>query len=249
MQTTANLTIYLQALGAHFLGAHAYNNSQISVQFQYSGGTIDIPYIANPNFTDDGNTTPHFVSGASSFMPVITVPQAPPASNDATINFLTADYTTIAGRGILVLPDTLEYATITVSIPTTAMDAAKILTQQVLLSPGIPNYQITVIVQGLYLEPVVLPGNVAVFVKMMCGCPVTMGPPASLWPANDFTVYANVTDENGVVTAYPMSYANPQATNSLFTALLSATQNAPAKIIYTALQKSTGNYGVVVQHC
>ena len=80
MPQKANITVFLQALGAHYLGAHACDVANIHINLKYSGGDVNIPYPVMPNFTDDGNTSLHFVSGASSFMPIISIPQPPPAA-------------------------------------------------------------------------------------------------------------------------------------------------------------------------
>lgn len=246
MPQSANITIYLQALGAHYLGAHACNVADISISLKYSGGAISIPYPVTANFTDDGNTSPQFVSGASSFMPIITVPQAPPGPTTAMVNFLSPDFTTVCGKASIVLPAAIEFAELTVSIPT-SLNMPMLLKQHVLLNPAQPDYLVTVVVPGLYLTPYEMQGNVAVLVKMMCGCPVTLGPPASLWPANDFIVYANVLDTAGNVTAHSLTYEAGQTGNSLFTAPLLPNQEPVKSVTFTAVQKSTGNCGAVVQ--
>ncbi len=241
MPTTANFSVYLQALGAHYLGAHALHVNDISIVLSYSGGTVNIPYPVTPNFSSDGNTSPYFVTGASSFMPIITASTTP-----ASVNFLSPDFTTVCGSISFDLPAQLELAALTVSIPTSINQPMK-LQQQVLLNPDQPDYKITVVVPGLFLTPVVMEGNVAVYVKMMCGCPVTEGPPASLWPASDFIVYANVLDTAGNITPYSLTYLAGQPTNSLFTAPLLPAQATIKSISFTAIQRSTGNYGAAVQ--
>jgi hypothetical protein len=246
MPQQANMNVYLQALGAHFLGAHAYDVANICIKLKYSGGELKIPYPVTTNFTDDGNPSQHFVSGASSFMPIITIPQAPPATQINTVNFLSPDFTTICGIALFELPAAIEFAELSVSVPTT-LNKPILLTQSVLLNPSQPAYKITVVVPGLYLTPYEMQDNVAVLVKMMCGCPVTMGPPASLWPANDFTVYANVLDSSGVITPYLLTYETSQSGNSLFSAPLLPNQKPVKSTTFTAFQKSTGNYGAAVQ--
>ena len=98
MVTTANITVYLQAVGGHFLGAHAYDPANILLNLSYSGGSTAIPYAVIPNFTDDGNVSPEFTNGASSFMPIITIPQAAPVAAVTLVNFLSVDFTTATGR-------------------------------------------------------------------------------------------------------------------------------------------------------
>jgi len=245
MALTANITIYLQAVGGHFLGANAHDPAGISISLKYSGGKIKIPYTVTPYFTDDGNVSPNFTEGASSFLPIITVPQPMPAAQVATVNFLSADFTTIAGRTNIRLPIAPEFAELSVSVPTTS-GKPFLLSQSVLLNSEQPEYKIVLPVPGLYLSASNIPKTASVFVKMMCGCPVTAGPPASLWPANDFLVYANVLDSSGGNTEYLLTYNTTQTGNSLFSTPFSPKQKKVKSITYTAIQKSTGNYGVLV---
>jgi hypothetical protein len=245
MSQTANLTIYLQAVGGHFLGANAYNPPDILINFKFSGGKIKIPYVVTANFTDDGNVSPNFTNGASSFLPIITIPQPMPAVQVAAINFLSPDFTTVAGKTAIKLPAAIELAELWVSIPSTA-GKPFLLSQSVLLNPAQPDYKITVPVAGLYLSASAIPKTVSVFVKMMCGCPVTQGPPVSLWPSNDFTVFADVLDTSGANTRYLLTYDITQSTNSLFSAALLLNQKPVKSVAFTAFQKSTGNYGALV---
>lgn len=245
MLQTANIIIYLQAVGGHFLGANAYEPTGITINLSYPGGKINIPYPVTTFFTDDGNVSPNFTGGASSFLPIITVPQPIPALQVPAVNFLSADFTTIAGKADIVLPADIEFADLSVSIPTT-LGKPIMISQQILLNPLQPSYKIIIPVAGLYLSASEIPGSVSVFVKMMCGCPVTAGPPASLWPSNDFTVYAHVLDTTGNTTAYLLAYDTAQAGNSLFTAPLLPNQQPVKSVTYTAIQKSTGNYGALV---
>lgn len=244
MAPTANITIYLQAVGGHFLGVNAYNPAGILISLKYSGGKIKIPYTVTPHFTDDGNVSPDFTTGASSFLPIITIPPPAPAPQVATVNFLSADFTTIAGRANIQLPTTVEFAELSVSVPTTSGQPL-LISQSVILNPAQPDYKLIIPVPGLYLSAGNMPKALSVFVKMMCGCPVTAGSPASLWPAGDFVVYANVLDTSGGNTPYQLAYDTSQTGNSLFTAALLPGQKKIKSINYTALQKSTGNYGVL----
>lgn len=246
MSQTASISVYLQALGGHFLGANAYDPVNITISLKYSGGQISIPYMITTCFTDDGNVSPNFTTGASSFMPIISIPQPLPAVQISTVNFLSPDFTTIAGKANIALPTDIELADLEISVPTT-LGKPTLFKQQVLLNPGQPDYKIIVVVPGLYLSASSIKGSVSVFVKMMCGCPVTPGPPASLWPSNDFTVYANVLDTSGNTTPYPLTYDTTQTGNSLFSALLLPDQKPVKSVTFTAVQKSTGNYGVLVQ--
>ena len=247
MAHTANLTIFLQALGGHFLGANAYDAGNIELLFRNSCGEINIPYPVATNFTDDGNVSPNFTDGASSFMPIITVPQPMPAPQIATVNYLSPDFTTISGKIKINLADDIEFADLMVSIPTT-LGKPMLLKQQVLLNPDQPDYKIIVVVPGLYLSVSEISGSLALSVKMMCGCPITTGPPASLWPANDFIVFANVMDISGVITPYLLAYNDSSpSVKSLFSVKLSANQKPIKSIRFTAFQKSTGNYGALNQ--
>lgn len=245
MPQTANITIYLQAVGGHFLGANAFDPAGINISLKYSGGKIKIPYTVTPNFTDDGNVSPAFTNGASSFLPIITIAQPMPAPQIASVNFLSPDFSTIAGKASIKLPSVVEFAELSVSIPTTSGKPIQ-LNQSVILNPAQPEYKITLPVPGLYLSASHIPKTVSVFVKMMCGCPVTPGPPDSLWPANDFTVYATVLDTSGVNTEYLLAYDTKQSGNSLFSAPLLPKQKKVKSVTYTAIQKSTANYGVLV---
>jgi hypothetical protein len=245
MSQTANITIYLQAVGGHFLGAHAYDPANISLNFSYTGGSTPVPYTVTPNFTDDGNVSQEFTNGASTFMPIITIPQPAPSAPVTLVNFLSGDFTTVAGRLSFNLPSTPEFAELSVSIPTT-LDKPFLIKQSVILNPAQTSYQVIIAVPGLYLSLGDATGSLAINVKMMCGCPVTAGPPASLWPANDFTVYANVLDVTGITTPYLLTYSENQTGNSLFSAALLPNQAKIASVNFTAFQKSTGNYGAFV---
>jgi hypothetical protein len=243
MSQTANITIYLQAVGGHFLGAHAYDPANINVKLIYSGGEIDIPYPVTTNFTDDGNASPDFINGASTFMPIITIPQN--GAQAAAINFLSPDFTTVAARASIKLPNAIEFAEIRVHVPTT-LGKPYVLSQSLILNPAQPGYQVIIPVAGLFLSVADATGSIAVYVKMMCGCPVTEGPPLSLWPADDFTVYADVLDVEGNTTQYLLSYLPTKTGNSLFSAALQANQAKISSVTFTAFQKSTGNYGALV---
>jgi hypothetical protein len=248
MTHTAKITVFLQAIGGHFLGANAFEPNNITVNFRYSGGEINMPYLVTQHFTDDGNVSPNFTNGASSFMPIITIPQPSAPIQTSMVNFLSGDFTTISAQANIDLPNDIEMATLSVSVPTTT-GKPFLINQTVILNPAQPDYKIILPVAGLYLSASALPNSISVFVKMMCGCPVTLGPPASLWAANDFTVYANVLDTSGETTPYLLTYDVTQQSNSLFSAALSATQLPIKSVSFSAFQKSTGNYGVLVVDC
>lgn len=104
----AHIKVYLQALGAHFLGANAYNVKNIVINLVYSKGTVKLPYNVTNHFTDDGNPSITFTSGASSFMPIITVPKL--FIEQPSVCFLSHDFTTVCGRAEIELPPNVELA-------------------------------------------------------------------------------------------------------------------------------------------
>ncbi|HMU03147.1 MAG TPA: hypothetical protein PJ990_05970, partial [Saprospiraceae bacterium] len=140
-----------------------------------------------------------------------------------------------------------EIAQLHISVPTPASKEPLLFQQAILLNPDQPAYSVTVAIPGLYLSVGTINNtSCSVYVKMMCGCPVTMGPPASLWPADDFTVYANVTDNTGITTSYLLTYDPSQPTNSLFIVDFDSPLSSDIKTVtFSAIQKSTGNYGLV----
>jgi len=246
MAQNANITVYLQALGAHYLGAHAYLCNDISISLVYSGGKVQLPYLITPNFTTDGNPSTDFVAGASSFIPIITVPNGTTQLN-GLVNFLSPDFTTACGKANFKLDAKPEIAQLQISVPTPASKDPLLFQQAILLNPDQPVYSVTVAISGLYLSIGAISSNAcSVYVKMMCGCPVTMGPPASLWPAIDFTVYANVLDSTGVSTSFPLIYDQTQPTNSPFQVNFDPPLTTDIKsVTFSAIQKSTGNFGVL----
>jgi hypothetical protein len=256
MSQQAKITVYLQALGGHYLGYHAYNyqnNSPdiISITMIYSLNTLTIPYPINSSTTDGTTSTNLFVDGVSSSFPILTVlPPLDPPPPPPAVNFLTPGTTNPAvGQKNFQLPSATELATLVVKVPTPVNNHI-VLTQNVILDPNITEYKITMAVPGLLLLPVqnLSPGYMGVMVKMMCGCPITSPtqPNPSIWPATDFTVIANVLDTSGNTKPYPLSYPLTGNGNSPqpFCAQLPA--NA-VMITYTAVQRSTGNYGVLPQ--
>lgn len=247
MSKQAQIKVYLQALGAHFLGQNAYKIEDIIINLICSNGTINLPYfIPNNTKGNDGKNTTTFIPGTSSFMPIITVPQL---NNDQTlVTFLSRDQYTVHGSADIELPVSIELAHLAISVPTT--DGFIHLRYPVLLNPEKFEYIITVTVPGLYLSlpPQQSNGKISVYVKMMCGCPVTFGPPASLWPENDFTVNAYVFDTLPIPTIYTLKYDDSSSgVKSLFSVTLSPDQKPVKSVLYIASQKSTGNNGAVRQ--
>lgn len=244
MAQATSIKVYLQALGAHFLGVNAYNTHHIKVNLVYSGGVLNLPYTfpATPN---DGVPQKTFTDGQSSFMPIITVPSSPAGTQ--TVTFLNTNQSTIcATASNFQLPQEIELAHLDISIPTTTVANPIHLKYPVFMSPLRHNYNITVAIPGLYVSQFNMPPGegIGVLVKMMCGCPITDG--KSLWHANDFIVQASVLATTGQTTLHTLHYTNnPKlAPNSLFSVMLPHGCN-PRSITYTAQQKSTGNYGTL----
>lgn len=103
------------------------------------------------------------------------------------------------------------------------------------------------VVPGLLLEepaPPALPdtaNHIFVYVKMMCGCPITTGIPKSYWAQTDFVVDAEVIRKHGESHKQTLTFAS-DATPSLFQAKVN--ELADVKLVhFTARQKSTGNIG------
>lgn len=237
---TANLFIYLQALGGKFLGPNAYDNANINVSFQYSGGQFNIPYQVIAS-TNDGAISPIFTAGSSSPMPILT--PASETGQNPSVNYLTANINTIMGlSNAFSLPEAPELATLTVSIPTPSGKNLS-LSQGVWLFPEQQLYKITVIVPGLLVEPNTPPSSteISVYVKMMCGCKVSVNLPTSFWSPSDFMVNASVTFNDGTTQQYALCFYNT-SNDSLFIADV-PNANQIQSISYYAQQNSTGNYG------
>jgi hypothetical protein len=242
---TASITVYLQALGGKFLGPNAYQTNNIKVSLSYSGGTIDFPYQLVPGVSDDGIISQGFTDGSSSFMPILNMPAL--NGQNPHVFFLTPGPHTIAGQATLELPTSIQIATLTVSIPA-PNDYILQFTQPVILTPEQTDYRITVVIPGLLLQANTenpIPGAVSVFATMMCGCKATVGLPTSFWNPNDFTVSANVQYKSGTQMVYTLSL-NEQTNNSLFSAPVQ-NETEIQSIYFTAQQKSTGNFGALLQ--
>jgi hypothetical protein len=237
---TANLFIYLQALGGKFLGPNAYNNSEIKVTFRYSGGEFEIPYNVIAS-TNDGQISPVFSLGNSSPMPILTPSEL--SGQNPIVNYLTTNINTIMALSkAFDLPNTNEIAILTINIPTPSGKSLCYI-ESVLLIPQQEFYKITVVIPGLLVEPNAtnIANNISVYVKMMCGCKVSVGLPTSFWSPSDFMVNANVIYKDGSVQSYPLSF-DTQANDSLFVAPVSDAENIKS-ISFYAQQASTGNFG------
>ena len=234
---TPNFTLYIQALGGKFLGPNAYNTNDISVTLNYSGGTVSIPYNLNSS-PDDGTIGAEFTSGSSSPLPILTQLEI----GGVAVNYLTPDANTICAQTSITLPGSEETATITVTIPV-PNNISVTITQQILLSPQQDNYRLFLAVPGLLLEPgsTGTANQVAVYVKMMCGCKVTTGLSTSFWYVGDFQVTAQILFSDGSTQIVPMQF-DESTNSSLFYANISTTKTI-VQTNFSALQQSTGNYG------
>src|ERR1700739_320500 len=129
MPLNAHITVYLQALGAHFLGKNAYNPKDITIKLSNScADPIPVPYSIKEN---DGTSLKTFTSGSSSFMPVISVLQAP---SDILPWYIFRDSSTACGSANFDLPDKIDFGYLDVSIPTSAGSPMSVR-YQVLLNP------------------------------------------------------------------------------------------------------------------
>src|SRR4029078_12674967 len=120
MQTTANITIYLQALGGKFLGPNAYNTDSIELSITLQGNTLPVAYQLGPN-VNDGGIGPNFLSslpstvGLSSFLPILT--PVPASGSEPAVNYLTPNNLTICGTVAVTVSQPTVLGTVSVSIP------------------------------------------------------------------------------------------------------------------------------------
>lgn len=75
-------------------------------------------------------------------------------------------------------------------------------------------------------------------VMMMCGCPIE---PGGIWPAEDFTVTAEILRNGTRVGSQPLTYAGQ---TSQFAAALPIKEPGLYEAVVVAQQKSTGNTGL-----
>jgi hypothetical protein len=249
MQTTANITIYLQALGGKFLGPNAYNTDNIKLSITLQGDTLPITYHLKDN-VNDGAIGPNFISslpsieGISSFLPILT--PTPDTGSDPAVNYLTPNNLTICGTVAVTLSRPTALGTVSVSIPRPQGDDL-VLTQSIALNQMQVDYRVIVVVPGLLLEEPpasAMPDasdSIFVYVKMMCGCPITTGIPKSYWAQNDFLVSAEVIYKDGGSDSQSLTFTS-DATPSLFHAAVNDGANIK-RVNFTARQKSTGNIG------
>lgn len=248
MQTTAKITIYLQALGGKFLGPNAYKTDSIKLSVSLENHTLPVTYQLTAN-VNDGGIGANFISslpstaGISSFLPILT----PPATgNEPAVNFLTPNNLTICGTVAVTVSQPTVLGTVSVSIPR-PQGHDLVLTQSLALNQLQVDYRVILVVPGLLLEapPAAITADISnsisVYVKMMCGCPITTGIPKSYWAQNDFLVTAEVVDKNGRSHKESLTFTS-DATPSLFHAAVK--DIASIKLVnFTARQKSTGNIG------
>lgn len=246
MKAPVTVRVFLQALGGKFLGPNAYNNGDIKVSLHYSRGEAPVEYKVIPNQTDDGGISGTFTNGTTSFLPILQMPES--GTGNPTVNYLTPGSHTICGETRIFLPDTNELATLRASIPTPSGQPL-LLEQNVLLNPQQTDYTLSMVVPGLLLTPntntLVPPGTISVFVAMMCGCKVTIGKPTSFWTWTDFSVSARVTYKDGTEEQVNLSF-DKTVNLSLFTATVKNFDQV-IRVNFAAQQKSTANYGALLQ--
>jgi hypothetical protein len=249
MQTNAKITIYLQALGGKFLGPNAYKHDSIKLSITLQGNTLPIAYQLKPN-GNDGGIGPNFLSslpsieGLSSFAPILT--PMPGTGSDPAVNYLTPNNLTICGTVAVTLSQPTVLGTISASIPRPQGDDL-VLTQSIVLNQLQGDYKVIVVVPGLLLEEPTassmpdMSNSIFVYVKMMCGCPITTGIPKSYWAKDDFRVSAEVIYKNGESDRLTLTFTSDE-TPSLFHAALNVIGGIK-RVNFTARQKSTGNIG------
>lgn len=245
MQSNANITIYLQALGGKFLGPNAYGLNNITLSLTLEGSEpIPVTYELAPN-GDDGEIKPNFIyvkqtdEGLSSFLPILTPAKYKDPS--PAVNYLTPDDLTICGTVSVPITQPTMLGTISASIPR-PQGGALSLKQSIALDQMQANYKVIMVVPGLLLERVLPPAmtnSIFVYVKMMCGCPITMGIPDSYWAENDFMVKAEVTETNGESYWRPLTLSG---TPSLYAVAVDDIRKV-RRVIFVARQFSTGNLG------
>ena len=249
MQTTAKITIYLQALGGKFLGPNAYKTDSIKLSLTLPGNTLPVSYQLSDN-VNDGAIGPNFlnslpsIQGISSFLPILT--PMPATGSDPAVNYLTPNNLTICGTVAVTVSQPSVLGTVSVSIPRPQGDDL-VLTQSIALNQMQADYRVIVVVPGLLLEEPTssaipdMSGSIFVYVKMMCGCPITTGIPKSYWAQNDFLVSAEVIYKNGGSDRQNLTFMS-DATPSLFHATVDDIADIK-QVNFTARQKSTGNVG------
>ncbi len=77
------------------------------------------------------------------------------------------------------------------------------------------------------------------YVQLMCGCPIT---PGGMWAAEDYAVSAMIDRPDGTSTALPLTFS---AAPGRFAATWTPATPGPATITITAINRRTGNAGVL----
>lgn len=238
MTTLANLDVYLQAVGGKYLGPNAYQTRNIHVTLRYGIHTVPIPY--NPSgSTDDGTVNTTFSDGSSSPFPIL---KQPPTPGNPTVYYLTPGTNPIKASITVPLADEYNLGSLEVKVPT-PFGPDLVINSFLILDRSQTTYRVTIPVHGLLLEPVPIPEgptNLALLVKMMCGCPIT-GDGTKFWPDYDFAVFADVRYEDGTSETLPMKFAG--SAESFYTVSTSSGRGGVKQVYFTATQKSTGNYG------
>jgi hypothetical protein len=169
-------------------------------------------------------------------------------TGNPTVNYLTPGANTIVGKTNIVLPAVNEAAILYATIPTPS-GKSLIFSQMVWLSPQQTAYTVTVVVPGLLLVAntniVIPPNTISVYVAMMCGCKITTGLATSFWTYSDFSVAARITYDDGTEKQVALNF-DKKINLSTFTAEVPRF-NHILEVNFTAQQKSTGNYGVLLQ--
>lgn len=248
MQTTAKITIYIQALGGKFLGPNAYKTDSIKLSLRLQGETLPVSYQLGKK-ANDGVIGPDFIVSKStkrlpSFLPILTPVSG--AQSGPAVDYLAPNNLTICGTVAVSVSKPIVLGTVSVSIPR-PQGGDLVLTQNIALNQMQGDYRVILVVPGLLLEEPprsALPATsdrIFVYVKMMCGCPITTGIPKSYWAQDDFVVVAEVIRQNGERRKQKLTFRS-DTTPSLFHAKVK--DLADIKLVnFTARQKSTGNIG------
>jgi len=248
MQTTARITVYIQALGGKFLGPNAYHTNDIKLTLTLAGKSVPITYKYVEGM-NDGEVGTSFVYEnsptvtQSSFLPILTPNTANPSS--PAVNYLTPIEGTIHGQIEADVSQEEILGTLSANIPRPGGEDL-VLTQSIALNRMQSDYRAIMIVPGLLLEKPksseIPPNENSLFllVKMMCGCPIKADITKPVWVASDFDVSAEIFLKSGKRFTEKLTFY-PDATTSLF--------RAPANVAdihmanFTAKQKSTENIG------
>jgi hypothetical protein len=247
--TIARISVYLQALGGKFLGPNAYNTNDIKltltlndettpVEYKYVDGMNDGEIDATFSYANPPN------NGLSSFLPVLTPITSVPIT--LAVNYLTPIQKTIFGYIEVNVSEAQMLGTLSASIPRPGGEDL-VVTQSIALNQMQTDYREIMIVPGLLLEKP--PASVApptahylyLWVKMMCGCPVTTGLGNSFWASLDFDVSAEVFLKNGSSYKTQLTFTS-NATPSLFQVPVADIADVHMAN-FTARQKSTANIG------